>query len=127
MSNKLETKSLTEVRGIASALGVKVNFGDTKERLIGLIDTQMKVSVEAPRPPLPLMPIDTRTMDAPPLFRCNRTQIEDALVDYIRRGLVITYPNEDLWHMKVGKREDSGPMRMPLRHIIGVARQLFGG
>jgi hypothetical protein len=126
-SSGLEKKSLTEIRGIASAIGLKVNFGDGKEKLVGLINDRMKATVEPPRFPPPLTPVDTRTMDAPPLHRCNRKQIEDALADFIRRGLVVTYPNEDLWHMKLGKREDSGPMRMPLRHIIGVARQLFGG
>lgn len=124
--NSMESKSLTEIRGIASALGVKVNFGDGKEKLIGLVNDRMKVTIEPPRFPPPLTPLDTRTMDAPPLYRLNRRQIDEALIDYVRRGLVITYPNDDLWHMKVGKREDSGPMRMPLKHILGVARQLFG-
>jgi hypothetical protein len=127
MTTSLESKSLTEIRGIASAIGVKVNFGDGKEKLIGLVNDHMKATVEPPRFPPPLTPVDTRTMDAPPLYRCTHKQIEEALTDYIRRGLVITYPNGDLWHMKLGKREDSGPMRMPLKHIIGVARQLFGG
>lgn len=125
--SSLESKSLTEIRGIASALGVKVNFGDGKEKLIALVNDKMKATVEPPRFPPPLSPVDTRTMDAPPLYKVTRRQIEDALADYVRRGLVITYPNDDLWHMHLGKREDSGPMRMPLKHILGVARQLFGG
>jgi hypothetical protein len=127
MTTSLENKSLTEIRGIASAVGLKINFGDGKEKLIGLINDHMKATVPKPAFPPPLAPVDTRTMDAPPLHRSTAKQIEDALADYVRRGLVITYPNGDLWHMKLGKREDSGPMRMPLRHIIGVARQLFGG
>lgn len=125
MAETLESKSITQIRGIASAIGLKVNFGDGKDKLLGLVQEKLKADLPRPVLPPPLTPQDTRLMDSPPLHRVNRTQLEDALRDYIRRGLVITYPSNDLWHMRVGKREDSGPMRMPLRHVLQVARDLF--
>lgn len=118
-------KSITELRGLAQALGVKFTFADTAQKLQQLIDVQAAELIAPVTPPPSYVPEDARLRTKPPAKESNREMLEQMLSEHIERGLHVTYPGPDLWNMKFGVKEDSGTLRCPPRVIVNAADKLM--
>lgn len=122
---ELKNKSIIELRSIAQGLGVEILFSDTKEDLMQKIDSGLTVQLPPAPPPLPNVPSDIRLRTTPPAANSTPSEITDVLAAYIKRGLVVTFPAENQWHIRLARKEDSGTLRMPLRAIVKCADKLF--
>ncbi len=111
----LELKSIYELRGIAQAVGVKVDWGWNKLKLIEKINNKVLPPLKPPPKfsdkPKPIGGLITQTI------------LVDALKGF--RELVVTFPMDDIWQLNYGKRQDSGSMNMPLFSIIRCAKALY--
>lgn len=121
----LEQKSITELRGMAQAIGVKIDFGYGKARLIELIGAAMLAKLPKAPDPVPVVPEDQRLRTVPPAKNCEQYQVEEALKPWIDKGLRLSFPKVDEWRMEFLRKHDTGTMRMPLRVIIGCARDVM--
>lgn len=121
----LEKMSLTELRGIAQSLGVKDVFAKTPNEL----RTEIKVKQEQQLPvepaPIPKPVYDARLMTRPPSKNSAQEDVEAMLAPYFERGLRISYPNPEQWHMQYKDREDCGTMRQSLLNVLRCAERLM--
>jgi hypothetical protein len=111
MGMTLETKSIHELRGIAQAVGIKLDWAWNKQKLIDKIDEKTK----PPPKPMPQISDEPKNGDQESLVK--------ALAIYA--GMVITFPTEDTWQMNCGRKQDSGTMHMPVHAIMECARRLY--
>ena len=120
---QLELKSMTEIRGLAQAIGVKFKFGDEKRHLIERI--RAAVAVKLPETsPIPAM--NTKTAAKPQPKYCTQDEIKAALEQYFPIGLILTFPDQEHWHVRCGFREDSGSFNMPLIDITRAVKGVLG-
>lgn len=120
----LEKKSIHELRGIAQAVGLDMDWEWDRLKLIKKIDGK----VAPPPPPVPSMsdePQDQRLRTVPPAYNLSQHAITEAMRPYMDKGIVLTYPTAETWQMNIGKRQDSGSIRVPLRVIIECAKALY--
>ena len=122
----LVNKSITELRGVAQAMGVVWGFGDDKDRLIHLIETKRDVTV----PPAPVLDIplpNNQLLRTLPPARISREQeIMGFMQPYIDRGLRFTISDDlQTWSMQAGIKTDSGTMRQPPRILIECAEKVL--
>lgn len=106
-------------------MGAEFTFADNKLRLIETIRDFMAAKVPPLQIPDPLAPSDQRLSISVPKFISTQVEISDALADYIKRGLRLTFPTEDQWMITITKKQDSGSLRMPLVDIVRCARDLM--
>ena len=121
----LEKKSITELRGIAQAIGCKYDWSDDKKIIIQKI--QLKQNAALPKPVIEVryeQPHDQRLRTLPPSKVSNEKMIRDMLAPLIAIGLKFDVTGEE-WVMRYDKREDSGNMRMPPRHILRAAERMM--
>lgn len=59
------------------------------------------------------------------LEMCSPANVQNALAVHVRRGLQIVELDEQNWHLKIGNREDSGNMKMPLKTLVQCANLLM--
>lgn len=119
----LTSKSLTELRTLCLSLGIKFSFGDDALSLIQKLETKAKPSPEVP--PLTRPQYDARLMTKPPGKSCNQDLVLYYLKPYVEyRGLHVTFPDEETWEMRCGKKVDTGPLRMPPRVLIRKAEDV---
>lgn len=57
---------------------------------------------------------------------CTPENVADALAPFTARGLQIVSLTPEYWHIRNGKREDSGTMKMPLATLKQCAMLLMG-
>lgn len=117
MSTALEQRSLTELRAMASAVGVSVSFSDTKANLIKAI--RKTVDAKASKP-LPFVPIGIKPEEG-----SSQANIVNTLKPLIDRGLIVKFPDETTWHFERNKKVDSGTMNMPLLSIVRCAEAIL--
>ncbi len=120
----LEGKSLTDLRGIAQAFGIKDIFQKDALQLrqaieVKQLDLEPVQKVEVAQPPY-----DARLMTMVPADTLDQAMAEHYLAPYVENGLRVTY-DEERWYMRNGKRTDEGTMRMPPRHLLDCARRIM--
>lgn len=119
MAKQLEERSLTELRAMASAMGVSVSFADDKGKLLKAIRAEVAAKAPKPLPFAPLVPSD-------PLNQGSwQGSVKEALQHMIDRGLILSFPTSDQWHMQRDQKSDSGTMKMPLRGIVRCAEAVM--
>lgn len=106
----LESKSIHELRGIAQAIGVKVDWAWNRHKLVQKIE----VKTRPPSKPIPKISAMPTSGDQESLIKALR----------FYSGLVITFPDESTWQMNYSNKEDSGTMHMPAYAIMDCARRL---
>ncbi len=117
----LEEKSIVELRSLAQTLGAKFTFSDNKSVLIKSIRAVSEASAPRALPfvnptgPTAATPLDVRAQQA----------IVDALDEYCKKGLHLSFPSPNTWHMERGIKKDSGNTAMPVKDIVVCARNLM--
>lgn len=112
----LDLKSIHELRGIAQAVGLQVDWGWNKLRLIERINNKIMLPLKPP----------PKVSDMPkPITGMANTQ--ESVIEALKgfRELVVTFPMDNGWQLNHGKREDSGSMNIPLFEIVKCARALY--
>ncbi len=109
----LELKSIYELRGIAQAVGVKVDWSWNRQKLVDKIEEKTKP------PPKPRPQIS----DSPQKGNGTQEEIVKALSGF--REMVITFPTADTWQLNYGKKQDSGSVSVPIRTIINCAKVMY--
>jgi hypothetical protein len=117
VSKQLHERSLTELRAMASAVGVTVSFADTKSKLVDAIRKTVDAKSAKPLP--------FRAIGVKPEEGSSQANIITALKPLIDRGLIVTFPDADSWFMTRNKKEDSGSMNIPLLSIVRCAEAIF--
>lgn len=117
MSRQLHDLSIVELRAMASAVGVTVSFADTKPKLVDAI--RKTVDAKAAKP-LPFAPIGIKPEEG-----SSQANIITALKPLIDRGLIVTFPDADSWHLERNRKIDSGSMNMPLITIVRCAEAML--
>ncbi len=121
----LEKKSITELRGIAQAIGCKYEWADDKKIIIQKI--QLKQNAALPKPVIEMryeQPDDQRLRSLPPSKVSDEKVIRDMLAPLVVNGLKFEVTNGE-WVMRHGVKEDTGNMRMPPRHILRAAERMM--
>ena len=121
----LESKSITELRGIFSAMGGNVNFSDAKPALITKIGLRIQDRMPKVEPIQTAVPEDQRLRTEAPAHNMDRDSLIAALQPFIDKGLILTFPEHDSWQMSYLKKTDSGSLRTSLRVIVGCAREVM--
>ncbi len=121
----LDGKSLTELRQIAQGYGVSDIFQKTDVQLKQAISLKQKEMQPKPEIVIPKPEYDARLMTKPPGKKSDRDVAEEVLVQHIARGLKLSFPNEEEWHMSFDNREDTGTIRMPPRVILMCADKIM--
>jgi len=121
----LHKKTIHELRAIAQGYGVPDLFGKSVTQLVQAIELKQQGMVVV-ADPLPARPeYDARLMTRSPSRKTDESEITALLQPYITRGLHLTFPEPEQWHMRWGVREDTGTTRMPLRAVLRCAEVLF--
>lgn len=120
----LEKKSITELRGIAQALGCKYGWDDDKAHLLQKIRLKQNEVVPKVIAPIYEAPSDQRLRTMPPSKVSNEEQIKKILAPLIAIGLHFEIKG-DSWFMRHDKKEDSGSMRIPPSHILRCAEKMM--
>jgi len=118
----LESKSITELRGMYASMGGDVNFSDSKTTLITKIGLRISDRMPKVDPIQTAVPEDQRLRTNPPAHNMDQESVTEALQPFIDAGLRLSFPEHDSWQMSFGKKTDSGSLRVPLRVIVGCAR-----
>ena len=117
MPKQLEDETITVLRAMASAVGVKVMMSDGKRELIKLIRETVDRKAALPIRMAISMPREEEG--------ASHDNIRNALKPLIERGLILTFPDAASWHMERSRRADSGTMNMPLVSIVRCAEAMF--
>jgi len=121
----LEGKSLHQLRAIAQGYGISDIFAKTDIQLRQEIAIKQADALPKPSIP-PVMPqYDARLMTKPPAKITTEAALLEVLKPHIDRGLRVTFPGPEEWHMSWDRKEDTGTMRQPLKTVIGCAERLM--
>ncbi len=121
----LQGKSLTELRGIAQGYGIVDVFKQTENELRQSISLKQQEMQPKPKIEIPKPEYDARLMTKPPSKKSDQELALEMLAPYIARGLHLTFPTPEEWHMRMGKKEDTGTVRMPLRTLLSCADRMM--
>ena len=114
----LEKKTLSELRSIAQSIGIIPDFSIGKEHLLQQIRGHVGDKIKEP-----IRPIEVNITNMPEKGM-SQVQVEKALEPFKELGLVITFPDEQTWHMCCNKKEDSGSMTAGIWGIIQCAKSV---
>lgn len=120
----LRKKSITDLRAIAQGYGIPDIFKKTDIQLIQAIELKQKDMTPEPEASIPQPQYDARLMDKPPAKKSDRQLIRELLQNHLNAGLHLSFTDEE-WHMKHGKKSDSGTIRMPLRTVLNCANNVM--
>lgn len=109
---------------MAQSFGIPDIFEKDAIQLAQAIEIKQQIMAPAIATLPPKPEYDARLMDKPPSKRANMTDILDMLEPYIIRGLKLTF-DEEHWFMASGIKNDTGTIRMPLKHILDCARRVI--
>lgn len=115
----LERKSLTELRGIAQAMGLAPRWDLGKEHLLQEIKLHTGSKIEQPE-----KPIQVNITGVPDNTPLTTDMVEKALKDFCPLGLHLSFPDERTWAMECNGKKDSGTMAMPIWNVIQCARSV---
>lgn len=118
----LRNKTIYELRAIAQGLGIDDLFSKDLNQLLQTIELKQKAMIPE-QPVIPVNPeYDVRLLNE---GSADHKDIEELLVFHVERGLRLSFPSPDQWHMRVGKKEDSGTITMPLATVLDCANKLM--
>ena len=122
----LDDKSITELRGILTAMGGDMQFSDNKKDLLRKIEIKRSaIGGDKPRQPIYTSPPDDqRLRTIPPAKNMAAETLIEAMQPFVERGLHLDCTDTE-WTMSCGKKTDSGNLRMPLRVVVGCAREVM--
>jgi len=121
----LRSKTLHELRGIAQSYGIPSIFSKDSNQLIHDIELKQQAMIPEPVVP-PVKPeYDARLMTKPPAKSSTQEDVRRLLEPHIARGLTLTFPDAETWHIAHGKRTDTGTIRMPHRVVLDCANRLM--
>jgi hypothetical protein len=121
----LHKKSIHDLRQIAQSFGIPDLTSKTSAQLIQEIELKQGAMVAKADPPPPRPEYDARLMTKIPARSSDQTTITEILEMHIARGLHISFPEPERWHMQWGKKEDTGTTRMPLRTVLKCAEEIM--
>ncbi len=121
--------SIEELRETATDLGVVVGDDSQEADIIEALESALGEGdiPDTPKTPTPTpVAVQTFTPAAPikDLFPTPE-QARDALKSHIARGLEIVTLTAEYWHLKQGRREAAGNMKMPLKQLLLQANLLM--
>lgn len=123
----LELKTLSELRGIAQAVGLTLDWSWDKRKLTEKIRDKIRPTVDG-APTISDTPSDSRFRTLPPARNLPQHEVARALDKYKEQGLVYTFPTKDTVRLTITvTREDSCSLRVPLRTLVNCARKLVNG
>lgn len=120
----LKGKSLTALRGIAQSYSIPDIFQKDELQLRQAIELKQQDMTPQPKIEIPKPEYDARLMNRPPAKRSDEKVAMDLLQPYIARGLHVRF-DEECWYMSLGKKNDSGTIRMPLRVLLDRADRMM--
>jgi bacterioferritin-associated ferredoxin len=123
----LLNKSLSQLRAIAQSFGISDIFAKPANILAQEIEASQVKLVTIQEKPLPRPEYDGRLRTKPVSRMSNQKDIEEALKGHVERGLHLTFPEPEQWHMQHGIVEDCGNCRQPLKNIIDAADRVLSG
>lgn len=112
----IDKKSLTELRSIATSMGIIADWGDDKAHLLQKISLHVGDKIEEPPTPILINIIGNNN----PIV--TREAIEVALEGFKPLGLVLSFPDGNTWEIYCNRKRDSGSFCMPLWNIIQCAK-----
>lgn len=121
----LQKKTIHELRAIAEGMGVSGVFSKDKLQLVQAIEFKQHEVFKKKENPPPRPEYDARLMQRPPSKATSQDEILKILDPHTQKGLKVTFPDPETWHMIHGKREDTGSVRIPLRTILGCAEKVM--
>jgi hypothetical protein len=121
----LHSKTIHELRSIASGMGVEYGFGDDVNAIAQKIEQRQAdmQPVIAPVPPAP--EYDARLADAKPVRKSDEALVRELLQPHIALGLHLSFPTPETWHIAFGRKEDSGSIRIPPKAILRCAERVM--
>lgn len=120
----LSEKTLTELRTIAQGLGISDIFSKSPVQLMQDIEQKNRQLIPQPKIDIPLPVYDARLMTAIPGEMCDIDTLKEMLKPFTDRGLKVSFTNE-MWRYSIGKKEDTGTLRMPLRTALKKAQEIL--
>jgi len=122
----LDKQSFTKLRSIAQAYGIKDFLSMTQGQLVQAIEVKQRSFTPEPKVEVIEKPeYDARLMSRPPAKICTEETLREMLGPHIKRGLHLTFPEPETWHMSFSKKEDTGTMRQPLRNVLKCADRML--
>lgn len=122
----LEGKTIHELRSIAEGYNIPDVFSKDVGGLIKAITVKQLSLVKQPKIDPPHRPeYDSSIMLKRPSKVTEQARALELLKGHIDRGLEITFPQPDQWHMRYKSREDTGSLRIPPRVILNCADDLL--
>lgn len=121
----LHKKSIHDLRAIAQSYAIPDIFAKTQAQLIQAIELKQQDMVPKADNTIARPEYDARLMTKAPARTSDRAEIVGLLREHIARGLHVTFPEPERWHMQWGKREDTGTTRMPLRTVLKCAEEIM--
>lgn len=109
---RLKSKKIHELRAIAQSMGIKINFGSSKDDIIQEIE-KAQVAIA----PKEVIPEPVRVIEGD-----LQGTIRSTLSEYIKRGLRLEFPTDKTWRVSRGIKEDSGHITAKLINIIEAAK-----
>jgi hypothetical protein len=122
----LTNKSIHELRAIAEGYGVPDVFAKDLNELRQAIELKQVAHIKEPEfvPPV-RQEYDTRLMTKRPAKTFTQEEAIELTKPHRVRGLVLTFPDPDRWHMRIGIKEDTGTLRMPPRVFLDCADRIM--
>lgn len=118
--DELMANTLPKIRNHAATIGLGVDMSEKKADLVKRI-VEFQQRIEPPRrqeEPKLADPKDEKLRSQPPAESASQKEIMEACKNHIAKGMVLTFPEDDQYHMRYRMKEDSGNIRQPLRTIV---------
>ncbi len=120
----LRDESIHKLRGMAQAFGITDIFEKDAIHLAQEIELKQQKLVPPPIALPPRPEYDARLMTKPPSKQSTPMAITTLLEPHIKMGLKLRFDNEH-WFMASGIKNDTGTLRMGLRHILDAAERVM--
>lgn len=122
----LNNKSMHELRAIAEGYGIPDVFAKDINELRQAIELKQVAQVKEPEFVAPVRgEYDSRLMTRRPAKDFTQEEAFELTKPHRTRGLVLTFPDPDRWHMRLGIKEDTGTLRMPPRVFLDCADRIM--
>lgn len=122
---ELRKRSITELRGIAQAIGCKFTFADDVLHLAQKIELKQRDVLPPPEPIVVVSQGDQRLRTLPPAKRTSEEYVWTMLAPFIERGLKFYVDEDGFWEMRLAEKMDTGNLRCPPRHILRAAERML--
>lgn len=134
LKSDLELMSVEQLRTVLDNIGIEYHHKSGANKLIETILNAQTPKIEPPRAGAApdLEEEHTATQELKPIKRVPLStdyptpeEVSDAIAPFVQRGLeVLQLDEEEGYHFKKGRKEDSGNLKQPLRRIVDCASRL---